>query len=153
MRRKPTARLEDIIDHIRDEPKTIRQICAELALPYTSVRRYVFALHLRAMVHIDGWSDAGARFSPSFLAGAGDDCPKPTRKALRLRQAKRYTPLMAAPADDDEPVTSPCKPAGTVVVNPRRDPLVAALFGQAIRGDGATPARDPLTAALFGDAA
>lgn len=152
MRRKPTARLEDIIDHIRDEPKTAKQIAAELSLPYTSVKRYVFALHLRRLVHIDGWSDAGSRFSPSFIAGEGDDCPKPSCKAQRLQRARKYTPMMLADVDD-EPVTSPCKPAGTVAVNVQRDPLVAALFGPAIRAGAAKTDRDPLMSALFGDAA
>lgn len=151
MRPLPKRRLEDIIDYIRDEPKTIRQISNELSLPYSSVRRYVFALHLRKLVHIDVWVDNGSRYAAAFLAGEGEDCPKPDRKFMRVRQARKYIQVRPAPVDDDagDRVRAPAAPA---VVDVQRDPLTAALFGQVIRGDNAPPARDALTVALFGDA-
>ncbi|WP_228368207.1 helix-turn-helix domain-containing protein, partial [Klebsiella pneumoniae] len=109
------ARLENIIDHIRDVPRTVPQIAADLSLPRTSVHRYVFALHLRKMVHIDGWDSAGAKYAPSFLAGAGEDTPRPMRKIERQRDARKHTPMVVLDDSDEAPI-SPCKPAGTVTV-------------------------------------
>jgi hypothetical protein len=148
MRPLPKARLENIIDHIRDEPKSVRQIVAELSLPYTSVYRYMFALHMRKMVHIDGWVDSGTRYAATFLAGPGEDTPHPTRKAVRTREAKKHVRIVPKETkprvqrERSEPVTV------------QRDPLVAAVFGEPNQAKAASikPFRDPLTAALFGDA-
>jgi len=89
--------------------------------------RHITQLHILGLVHISGWSLVERKYGRLWSFGPGVDVPKPSRKTRRERHLAsmvRKRTEAKVTADENDPKSSD-------EFRPRRDPLVAALFGAA----------------------
>jgi predicted ArsR family transcriptional regulator len=117
-----SARLARIVDLIADKPMTMREIAQAIGMDRTSVRRYLFSLQLTGLVHIGDWTTPErGRPAARFLAGSGENAPQPAGED----QTREYD------FDPLEQAMRRANQAKAASIKPFRDPLTAALFGDA----------------------
>lgn len=113
------------------EPMTYEQIGEAAGLARSASREYVDMLYDADRVHIAGWLTGRHRDRKLFLAGAGEDAPKPkevVQEASSVHTHMNFKIKRPKPELTEDQIFK--RPA--TVVNVHRDPLVAALFGEAL---------------------
>ena len=97
-----------MIRALMEGPSTVPEIVYECGLSYTTVRRYVHALHKAGCVHIAGWDvdGNGRRTLRAWQLGQAKDKPRPAPiqnkdRAARYRERARVlqTAMEALHAD------------------------------------------------------
>lgn len=107
-------------------PGTPRLIRRRTGLGVATVSRWLADLHACGEAHVGRWRRTGSRFAGVWVAGPGEHAAKPepfspTVRSVRMRERRRGAEL------DDLAERA----ARLAAIVPRRDPLVAALFGPA----------------------
>lgn len=107
-------------------PATTRLIRRRTGLGEATVSRWLADLKAANEAHIGRWRRTTGRFAGVWVAGPGEDAPKPEPRTQadrdRARRLREREALRAELAD---------RAARLAAAVPRRDPLVAALFGPA----------------------
>lgn len=101
------------VERILTKPMSSYEVANITGFAKPSVRTYLSELYDIGRIHIGGWRICKTVMTKLYLAGKGEDAPKPIR---------------GGKSDDDEAQIFKRPPT---VVHIQRDPLVAALFGEA----------------------
>lgn len=115
------ARLARILDMIDEKPMTLREISEAIEVDKTTVRRYLFALLLAKHAHIEGWTTGHGRPAARYAAGEDQDAPAP----VETEAAKEYD------SHELESAINRANQRKAARIKPFRDPLIAALYGDA----------------------
>jgi hypothetical protein len=109
-------------------PATPRLIRRRTGLGEATVSRWLADLKAAEEAHVGDWRRTVGRFAAVWVAGAGEDAPKPDPLSQvardRARRLRERDALRAELAD---------RAARLAALVPRRDPMVAALFGPSPR--------------------
>lgn len=107
-------------------PATPRLIRRRTGLGEATVSRWLADLKASDEAHIGRWRRTTGRFAGVWVAGPGEDAEKPEPLSqAAIDRARRLRERAAARAELAD------RAARLAAVVPRRDPLVAALFGPA----------------------
>lgn len=112
-------------------PATTRLIRRRTGLGEATVSRWLADLKAADEAHIGRWRRTGSRLAAVWVAGPGEDAPRldplPQSARDRARRVREREALRAELAD---------RAARLAALVPRRDPMVAALFGPSPRCAG-----------------
>lgn len=107
-------------------PATPRLLRRRTGLGQATNSRWLADLKAADEAHIGRWRRTVGRFAAVWVAGPGKDAPKPEPRSQAARdRARRERERAALRADLTD------RAARLAAAVPRRDPLVAALFGPA----------------------
>lgn len=120
-RKDACTRLARILDLIADNPMTVREIAAAIDLDKTTVRRYLFALQLTRNVHVESWTTERGHPTAQYAAGDAENAPQPAGRI----SARQYD------FEGVEDAMRRANQAKAAAIQPFRDPLTAAFFGDA----------------------
>lgn len=101
------------VERLLTKPMSSYEVADVTGFAKPSVRTYLRELHDIGRVHIGGWRVGGKVMTKLYLAGEGEDAPKPAN---------------CKDGEDEDEIFK----RGPIVVRICRDPLVAALFGEAL---------------------
>ena len=116
-----SARLARILDMIEAKPMTMREIASVIGADKTAVRRYLFALQLTRNVHVESWTTERGQPTPKYAAGDAENAPQPARRI----SARKYD------FEGVEDAMRRANQAKAARIKPFRDPLIAAMYGDA----------------------
>lgn len=121
------ATMMRVLQATRDTPLPIKEIRSALGIGMMTAWRCVEALHAQKRVHIARWTKVSRDWERLWIAGDGIDAPKPQPLTHAQKYALRVERLKA----DPEMAMHEANRKRASRMKPRRDPLTAALFGDA----------------------
>jgi len=113
----------------RNVAVTTIDIATDLALQTGEVRKVIKALHQEQLVHVDAYRGVSAMYA----FGPGEDMTRGRWARLRKEKTSAQPGAGLVESQPDWPQIIFTR-AGTGQRVPPRDPLIAAMFGEPVRG-------------------
>lgn len=117
-------RYKQLLALIEHAPLRVDDLAAAAGISYTLTARYIAALHSQERIHVGDWAKEGSCLTRMWRAGRGKDAPKPAGVAPKPR-------IRVRTRTDPEVLMKRANQAKAETIKPFRDPLTAALFGDA----------------------
>lgn len=108
-----------------------KEVAAMAGVNAATMRRHIDMLHNVGLVHIGRWTRVKHVYEMLWRLGPGIDAPKPAPMTVAQRNAKRALLVKIDPDAAESQRIAHRRYHVRTKLKPKRDPLVAALFGDA----------------------
>lgn len=119
-----SVRQDRVLDILSRKEMSTSELCVLVHCTQRSAQEILSRLRIRGLVHRSGWRRQTNGIAALFRAGIGIDAPKPPRMTSTERVRKKRQ------IETQEEKEFRLARERAARIKPRRDPMIAAFFGE-----------------------